>query len=98
VRYGTVLEGPVVHQGDFGVNEEMGVDRAAVVMTWEDGIERDDSLSVSGLDTTEEGGIESDFVSGGHGTRVVTSGVAVPDINVQILNWQAGVDVEVFNL
>lgn len=65
----------------------MCVDSAAFVVTWEDGVESDNSLSVSSLDTTEESRVISDFVSSGNCARVITSGVAVPDINVKILNW-----------
>ena len=93
----SILEGTIVHQSDIGVNEQVGVDRASLIMAREDGLESGDSLIVGDLDSTKESAIISDFVACSDDTRVVTSGITVPDVDVEVFHGETGVDVEVLD-
>ena len=66
-------------------------------MTGENRLEGNNPLGIRLLDTSQESSIPSNFVAGGDNTRVVTGGIAVPDIDVDLRNGKAGRDVDVLN-
>lgn len=65
----------------------------ASVVTRDNGVKLSNTIGVGGLNTTEAGRIET-TLSTGRDTRVNTSGIAVPDVNQEILNGSAarGID------
>jgi len=67
-------------------------------VAWEDGLEGSNTVRVCSLDTAKKGCVPSYFISSSHNSRVITSGVTVPDININLWNWFAGCDVDVLNL
>lgn len=52
-------KGVVGEGGDVHVGQKMGVDRTAVVMAWENGVECGDALGVGRLDAAEVGAVVS---------------------------------------
>jgi hypothetical protein len=72
-------------------------------VTGEEGIERYNTIAVSGLNATEESsvdvrGIGSVAITLRNDARVDTSGIAVPDISIQIFNTLTGIDVDKLNI
>jgi hypothetical protein len=75
----------------------MILDSAAFIMAWEDCFERHDSIRIGGLNAAKESAVPSDFVAGRLYARVVTCGVAVPDVDVDFGDGLAGRDIKVLN-
>lgn len=69
------------------------MDGTTGVVTRDNGVELCNAVVISGLDTTESGGVET-ALTGGRDTRVDAGGIAVPKINVKILNSSAVGDVD----
>jgi hypothetical protein len=74
------------------------VDRTTGVVAWEDRLELHDTIGAAGLDATQEGRIGVALVvkvaiAVGNDTGVDTSGVAVPDIRIDILQRLTSVDI-----
>jgi hypothetical protein len=64
------------------------VDSAAGIVTRDNGVELSNTVSVGSLDSTESGGVETTLARS-RDTRVDTSGIAVPNVNQEILNSSA---------
>lgn len=75
----------------------MSVNCAAFIMAWEYGFEGGDAIGVSSLNTTEESRVPSNIIAVSYNAGVVASGVAVPDIDVDIWDGLAGGNVDVLN-
>lgn len=89
-------DGAIGHQGRVCVRQQVGVDGTALVVAGEDGLELDDTVVVGELDTTEEGGVQAGLA--GLDAGVDTGGVAVPDVDGDLGDGIAGVDVDVLDL
>lgn len=82
------------------VHEKMSMGSTTLVMTWEDGLERNHTIGVGRLDAAEVSRIPAIFsdVAGLINTGVDTCGVCVPDINIQAGRRKTGGDVEILDL
>lgn len=71
------------------------MDCSTFVMAWEDCLESHDSVVICALDTSQEGRVPAVVcdVAGLVDARVDASGIAVPDVDVQRGDSEAGVDV-----
>ena len=100
VGYGSSLDSVVCKDGNVGVGEKMGVCSTSIIMTWEDGIKGSDSVRIGSLNTSQEGRIVTTIgdISSDIDTTVDTSGVTVPDIDVDLGDGLACCDVDVLNL
>jgi hypothetical protein len=77
------------------VGEEMGMCCAALIMAWEDGLESNNTIRISGLDTSQEGTVPSSisYISSDVDTGVDSSSVCIPDVDVDVWDTKAGGDV-----
>ena len=94
-----IAEGSVGEECSIGMNHDMDMCSATNVVTGEDGLELGDTVSVGLLDSPTKcgvdiGGIVRIAVSTGNNTRVDTSAVAVPDLDVDIRDGLTGVNVD----
>ena len=95
VRHGTILHGVVREDGDIVVDEQMRVRCSAFIMSWEDSLERHDSVVICALDSSQVSGVPTAFgdVARFVDAGVDAGGVAVPDVDVEGGDAEAGVDV-----
>lgn len=93
-------DGAVGQEGGVGVGQQVSVGSTTAVVTGEDGLERDHTLVVGQLDTTEVGGVDSilSVVSRDGDSRVDTSGVGVPDVHSDGGHRGTGADINVLDL
>jgi hypothetical protein len=94
-----VAQGSVAVDGGVGVNQQVDVSGAGGVVAREDGLELDNTVGVSLLDTAEEslvdvGLIGGVAVAGSDDTGVNTGRVAVPHLEVDVRDRLAGIDVD----
>lgn len=85
--------GLVGQDGRVLADEKMDVVSTALVVSWEDCVELNNTIAVSLLDTTEEGGVQAALATGGD-AGVDTHGTAVPDVDKSIGDRSVSVDVE----
>ncbi|KAL3435220.1 hypothetical protein BDV09DRAFT_168027 [Aspergillus tetrazonus] len=79
--------------------DDNNVDHTTGVMAWEDRFELHDTIGAAGLDATQEGRIGVALVVGvaiavGNDTGVDTSGIAVLDIGIDVLQRLTSVDID----
>lgn len=84
--------------GCVGVHQDVDVGCSSSVVAGEDGRELRDAIVVRLLDAAQEcrvevGRISRVAVALGHDARVDARGVAVPDFNVDVRDWVAGIYV-----
>lgn len=93
-------DGAVGQESGVGVGQQVSVGSTTAVVTGEDGLERDDTLVVGQLDSTEVGGVDSilSVVSRDGNSRVDTSGVGVPDIHSDGGDRGTSADINVLDL
>lgn len=94
-----VSKGLVLEQSSVGMSEKVNVGSAAGVVAWEEGLKLRNTILVGLLDTTAKGVVDVSLVVDVSVTLVVhtsidTSGVAVPDIEIQLGYRLAGLNVD----
>lgn len=94
-----VAEGLVGEEGGVGVGHEMYVAGTAGIVTGKDGLEGGYAVLVGGLDASEEsivdvGSVRGITVTVGNDTAIDTRSVAVPDLEIEVRDGLAGVNID----